>query len=280
MLELNNYKSVVATGNGGKTTNRFAFIPTTRVIDILEKENWIPAKISERRINKEENRGFQNHLIRFRRKEDLEVKAVVGEMLPEIILKNAHDGSSCFNLMAGLFRFVCGNGMIIADSTFATHKIKHIGFQDQNVIDAVFDVVKTTSMIMNKVNEFKEIIISKPEQLTLAESALIAKYGKPEQGTISEKFNLEYLMQPIRNADKLIRDTPHFYSTTSSNDNSLWNSFNILQEKLVEKGGRFAKNNSSYRTKKARGITSVSENVRVNQALWALTEKMAQIKTH
>ena len=52
MLELNNYKSVVATGNGGNTTSRFAFIPTTRVIDILEKENWIPAKISERRINK------------------------------------------------------------------------------------------------------------------------------------------------------------------------------------------------------------------------------------
>jgi hypothetical protein len=165
MLELNNYKSVVAQNHGGKTTDRFAFIPTTRVIDILDKAGWVPAKIAERRCNKEENRGFQNHLIRFRRKEDLEVKAVVGEMIPEIIVKNAHDGSSCFNIMAGLFRFVCGNGMIIADSTFATHRIKHIGFQDENVIDAVSDIVKTTPLIANKVSEFKEIIISKPKLL-------------------------------------------------------------------------------------------------------------------
>ena len=273
MLELNNYKSVVATNNGGKTTDRFAFIPTTRVIDILEKADWVPAKIAERRCNKEENRGFQNHLIRFRRKEDLEIKAVVGEMIPEIIVKNAHDGSSCFNIMAGLFRFVCGNGMIIADSTFATHRIKHIGFQDENVIDAVSDIVKTTPLIANKVFEFKEIIVSKPEQLVFAEAALLAKYGKPEQGTISEKFNLESLITPMRNTDR-------FASSYNSpvTENSLWNSFNILQEKLVEKGGRFARNN--YRTKRARAITSVSENVRVNQALWALTEKMAELKNN
>jgi hypothetical protein len=275
MLELNNYKSVVATNNGGKTTDRFAFIPTTRVIDILEKADWVPAKIAERRCNKEENRGFQNHLIRFRRKEDLEIKAVVGEMIPEIIVKNAHDGSSCFNIMAGLFRFVCGNGMIIADSTFATHRIKHIGFQDENVIDAVSDIVKTTPLIANKVSEFKEIIISKPEQLAFAEAALLAKYGKPEQGTISEKFNLESLILPVRRSDRFSPDKDAYGLNA---ENSLWNSFNVLQEKLVEKGGRFARNN--YRTKRARAITSVSENVRVNQALWSLTEKMAELKSN
>jgi hypothetical protein len=273
MLELNNYKSVVAQNHGGKTTDRFAFIPTTRVIDILDKADWVPAKISERHCNKEENRGFQNHLIRFRRKEDLEVKAVVGEMIPEIIVKNAHDGSSCFNIMAGLFRFVCGNGMIIADSTFATHRIKHIGFQDENVIDAVSDIVKTTPLIANKVSEFKEIIISKSEQLAFAEAALFAKYGKPEQGTISEKFNLDSLIAPMRNVDRLVGSYNHPIT-----ENSLWNSFNILQEKLIEKGGRFARNN--YRTKRARAITSVSENVRVNQALWALTEKMTELKNN
>jgi hypothetical protein len=200
----------------------------------------------------------------------LEIKAVVGEMIPEIIVKNAHDGSSCFNIMAGLFRFVCGNGIIIADSTFATHRIKHIGFQDENVIDAVSDIVKTTPLIANKVSEFKEIIISKPEQLAFAEAALLAKYGKPEQGTISEKFNLESLILPVRRDDRIT------YNATA--ENSLWNSFNILQEKLVEKGGRFARNN--YRTKRARAITSVSENVRVNQALWSLTEKMAELKSN
>ena len=128
-------------------------------------------------------------------------------------------------------------------------------------------------MIANKVFEFKEIIISKSEQLAFAEAALLAKYGKPEQGTISEKFNLDSLIAPMRNIDRLVGSYNHPVT-----ENSLWNSFNILQEKLVEKGGRFVRNN--YKTKRARAITSVSENVRVNQALWSLTEKMAELKNN
>ena len=262
-MDYQNFKSVMATGHN--KTDRFAFIPTTRVIDILEKERWMPIKVTEKRCHKEVNIGFQNHLIRFRRQEDMELEAIVNEMVPEIILKNAHDGTSQFQIMAGLYRFICANGMIIADSTFATHKIKHIGFQDQNVIDAVFDVVKTTPLIMSKVQEFKEIILNKNEQLVYAESALTAKYGNKEN--VSSKFNLPSLITPIRNADMF----------DARGNNTLWNTFNVIQEKLVERGGRFAVKQTS-RVGKSRGINSVTENVRVNQALWMLTEKMAELK--
>ena len=281
MVAIEGYKSVMAEGHSEKTSSKFAFIPTTRVVDILAKQDWLPAKVNEKRARVAENAGFQEHLIRFRRSEDMNQVAVVGELIPEIVLKNAHDGTASFSLMAGIYRFICRNGAVVADSTFNTHRIKHIGFQDENVIDAVFDVVKTTPLIMNKITDFKQITLNKPEQIAFAESALIAKYGHEETETLNTKFNLESLTIPIRWADTITPNGGVGRSELAKAENTLWNTFNVLQEKLVEKGGRFANsvNERGYvRTKKARGITSVSENIRVNQALWALTERMADLK--
>lgn len=274
--DLSRFKSINAESSFG-TSGKYAFIPTTRVISTLENQGWFPVKASEKRSKKAD--GFQEHLIRFRQSTE-NLPAVVGDILPEIVLKNSHDGLSSFQIMAGLFRLVCLNGMVIADSTFATHRIKHIGYKDQDVIDATFNVVRTTPLIMDKVQEFKQITLSPAEQMAFAETSLIAKYGqeKEDEPTIATRFNLANLVLPIRHQDRLSGDRG------TLTENTLWNSFNILQEKLVERGGRFARNIPTedrpynHGTKKARGITSVSENVRVNQCLWLLCEKMAELK--
>jgi hypothetical protein len=278
-MELQNYKSVVAQNHGGNTTERFAFIPTTRVIDLLQTQGWEPNKISEKAVRKESYRGFQTHLIRFRRIEDnINVNSLVTHanhivrrqdpltMFPEIILKNAHDGTAAFQIMAGIFRLVCSNGLIIADSMFQTHTIRHLGFQDQNVIDAVYDVMETTPKIMGRVDDFKQIELDRPEQIAFAEAALLAKYGEGDEKL--KKFDPEFLTYPRRNDDRM------GYGITR---NTLWNTFNVVQEKLVETGGKFAIGKRGQMAK-ARGVKSVSENIRINQALWALTEKMAELK--
>jgi len=40
----------------------------------------------------------------------------IDSLVPEIVLTNSHDGYASFQLMAGVFKFVCSNGMIVADS--------------------------------------------------------------------------------------------------------------------------------------------------------------------
>jgi hypothetical protein len=37
---------------------------------------------------------------------------ITGKEVPEIILLNSHDGSSSYQMIPGMFRFVCTNGMI------------------------------------------------------------------------------------------------------------------------------------------------------------------------
>lgn len=257
------------------TSSKYAFIPTTRVIDVMKHMEWFPVKATEKKAKKEDKVGFQSHMIRFRNIADLERPTEVNKLIPEIVLKNAHDGGGSFQMLAGLFRFICGNGMVVADATFQSHKIRHIGYQDQNVIDAVFDVVRTTPLIMNRVDDFKQVTLSVPEQLALGETALIAKYGQDTEEDIAEgntlrtRYNLQRLVRPIRQADYMNPEV-----------NSLWNVTNILQEKLVEHGGRFAvKAEGSYgRIVKARGVKSVTENIRINQAIWALAEKMRELK--
>lgn len=269
MEDLSKFKSINAEGAFG-TSGKYTFIPTTRVVNTLERQGWFPVKAGEKRARKFESIGFQEHLIRFRQQNEGVV--AVGGIIPEIVLKNSHNGLSSFQIMAGLFRLVCTNGMVVADSLFATHRIKHIGYKDQDVIDATFDVISKTPLIMDRVKQFQDVSLSVDEQFVFAESALVAKYGQ-EGKELTKKFDLERLMYPIRQQDRI-------NYTGRVSENTLWNSFNILQEKLVEKGGRFAVAPPTSRrlTKKARGISSVSENIRVNQALWQLTERMAELK--
>jgi len=56
----------------------------------------------------------------------------------------------------------------------------------------------------------------------------------------------------------------------------LWTTFNTVQENLIRGGlrGRTAKGNRTS----TRAVKGVSENVRLNKALWTLAEKMAQLK--
>lgn len=40
---------------------------------------------------------------------------IMGSQVPEIILLNSHDGSSSYQMLLGLFRQVCANGLIYVD---------------------------------------------------------------------------------------------------------------------------------------------------------------------
>lgn len=263
------YPSLTAAQPSNRVSDRYTFIPTTRIIDVLDREGWKVSRIQEKRSRVDELRGFGEHIVRFRRQQDFAMTAVVGEHVPEIVLTGAHDGTAAWQMMFGLYRFVCGNGAVVAENEYASHRILHKGFQNQNVIDAVYEVVETAPRVLNRVKDWRAIALTGDEQKAFAEAAIVAKYGSDDAG----KYNPVALIHPMRRDDMIITDF--------AGRNNLWNVYNIVQEKLVETGGRFATNSGARRRsniKTARGIQSVGENIRVNQALWMLAEKMAALK--
>jgi hypothetical protein len=58
-VDLNRFASVMATDHSAGTSVKYAFIPTTRVLDILERHNWLPSNVQEKRALKQSTRGFQ-----------------------------------------------------------------------------------------------------------------------------------------------------------------------------------------------------------------------------
>lgn len=279
-IDLSRFSSINAQGEAGDLSSRYSFIPTSRVVSVFEKHGFLPVHASEVRAKKDEHIGFQKHLIRFRQPNAL---PMLNECFPEIVLTNSHNGLSSFKLMSGLHRLVCYNGLVTAEGEQDKLTIRHTGYTDEQVSMAIEYLMGFLPGISEKVREFKEIEMTPDEQGVFVDAALTVRYD--QEVLEAKKFDTREILRPIRREDQAI---------------TLWNTFNIVQEKFIKGRGihtvnkadeleaerlmktdpRYARFNYRPRVKrtKSRGINAISENVRINQALWMLTERMADLK--
>ena len=151
---------------------RYSFLPTATVVDGLRAEGWAPVWAGEQRIRRSDRQGFQKHMIRLARVDDL--RRTQAER-PELVLVNSHDRSSAYQLHAGIFRFVCSNGMILADSVFARISIMHVNFEPSKVIEASFKIVREMPAIADLLEGYKA------RQLTTVERTRVRRSGLDPQ---------------------------------------------------------------------------------------------------
>ncbi len=237
-----------------QASNKYGFIPTSKVIEGLGDAGFHPIKAWQTNCRNRENIPFTKHLIRFR-KDGLEP---INGIIPEIILVNSHDCTTSYQIRGGAYRLVCQNGLIVGSDLFK-RSIKHQGDVTEKVISSASDIIEIFPKAVKIANEWKSIELSPKQKIAFAESALLLKWPNRELDV-----NPDYLTYPKRDAD-------------CSND--LWTTFNIIQEKLI-KGGVKYRTPEAYRPEnRTRPVNSVSENVRLNTALWCLTEKMAELCT-
>jgi hypothetical protein len=262
IIKLDSFASINAQAPAETVSSKYSFVPTTEVVDALAHKNWFPVKATQSRTRIEKHEGFQKHTIRFRNP-DLGSLTTKDSVFPEIVLGNAHNALSSFCLMAGLFRLVCTNGLIVSEGFVDTVRVKHIGYTRDAVFNAIDYITDKLPAVTGAVNQFQQIELTPDEQNIYAMSALHLKYD--EEVIDKGQFNISRLLAPVRLDDK---------------PPTLWNTFNTVQEKFI-KGGRFKvndKDNHKRTINKARGINSIDENIRVNKALWVLTQRMAEIK--
>lgn len=145
-VDLSRFASIQANHERETLSKKYSFIPTTRVMSAFADKGWYPVKAQEVRA-KEERIGFQKHLIRFRREGSA---PVLREIHPEIVLTNSHDGLASFKVMAGLFRLVCSNGLVVSEGGFNSISIRHMGYTDQEVHRAIEQVSDTVPAIVTR----------------------------------------------------------------------------------------------------------------------------------
>lgn len=247
--------SIFSTGGSEHVSARYGFIPTINVVKGLSEAGFHPVMAMQSRSRIEGRENFVKHVMRFRHENSAEKAGV----LPEIVLVNSHDGSTSYQLRAGIYRLVCSNGMIVGDEVFC-RRIKHQGEVVDRVVEAANDLIEIAPLSVQKAIEWKEIELPQEAKVYFAESAAMLKWN-PE-----EKEEKEF----ARISQALL--SPKRYEDTK---NDLWTTFNIVQENIIRGGVRYRTENGSRQ--RTRPVNSVGENVRLNTALWTLTEKMAQL---
>ena len=75
--------------------------------------------VTQTRVRHDDRRDYTKHMIRLRH-----ASQINGREANEIILLNSHDGTSSYQMLAGMFRFVCSNGLVCGD-TVADVRVPH-----------------------------------------------------------------------------------------------------------------------------------------------------------
>lgn len=243
-----------------RTSNRYTYIPTIDVVRGLESEGWLVTNATEQRVRDSSREGFQKHLLRFRHRDHMG-PAIVGAEVPEIVLVNSHDGSSTYQIDAGLFRFICTNGMVVASSQIETQRVRHSGDVVSKVIEGVYHIVDQVPAVLDQIEQSKHLALTGPEQAIFARAAMALRWDDPdESGFTPDQVNR------ARRREDVAPD--------------LWTSFNRVQENLVRgglQGSRIDANGRRQRTT-SREVKGIDQSVGLNRALWTLTEEMRKLK--
>ncbi len=236
------FAETAAPGRSG----RYTFIPTINAVDALRNEGFLPVYAGEARSRKPENFGFTRHVVRFRRADGFGA-----ELAPEVVLLNSHDGTSSYQLSAGIFRAVCSNGLIVADTTFETLRTRHSGNVVDDVIEGAYRVIENSEQISARVEDFRSVQLEQRQEIALAKASLRVRWDD------EAPIQAEDLLRARRRADI---------------GSDAFSCYNRIQENLI-RGGLRGRNANGGRTT-TRAVNSVSENVRINKALWTLTEAL------
>lgn len=235
-------------------SERYAYIPTRDLVAGMRDEGFLPVKVSQARARAEDRAGFGKHLIRFRREDQLAAPEA-----REVVLLNSHDGSSGFRLMAGVFRLVCANGLIVGQADNEI-RVRHSGNAVDNVIEGAYRVVNDFDAVQEQIEGMKALPMRPEHRQAFARAALALRFDEPENCGI----NPEQIMRPRR-----AEDTP----------GDLWTTFNVAQENIIRGGLRGIRRDENGRRQRTstRAVNGIDQNVALNRGLWVLAEEMRKL---
>jgi hypothetical protein len=245
--------SIFAEAAHGSRSERYTYIPTSTVLAGLRKEGFEPFMVCQSRVRDEGKREFTKHMLRLRH-----AAQINDAEANEVILLNSHDGTSSYQMLAGLLRFTCSNGLVCGDVVDDV-RIRHSGQIVDNVIEGAFRVLDGFEQVREHRDGMRAITLEPAEAEVFARSALALKYEpdstKPAPVTESQ------ILAPRRAADM---------------KSDLWTTLNKVQENMV-RGGLPART-SNGRRQRTRAVQGIDQSVKLNRALWMLAEEMKKLK--
>lgn len=232
-------------------SDRYTYIPTSTVLNKLRNEGFQPFMVCQTRVRCDERREHTKHMIRLRH-----ASQINGSEANEIILLNSHDGSSSYQMLAGMFRFVCQNGLVYGDTVMDV-RVPHKGDVTNQVIEGAYVVLSSFDRVLESRDAMRTINLDNKEAEVFAQAALALKYDPDVPTPVTE----DQILKPRRRDDQ---------------GQNLWSVFNRVQENLT-KGGLPGRTITGNR-QRTRPVSGIDQNVRLNRSLWLLAEGLQKLK--
>lgn len=253
------YAFAEAPTNPG-VSEKYTYANTETVINDMARLGWYPVEAKQCR-HKKGSSGIRSFHMLAMESADPRTNIVDQngnvEAKVRIIIQNSHDGFNSFRFMMGCYRFVCSNGCIVADAQFADFSIRHINYSFDELRGIVAKVMDSVPTTIDKMNAMNTTILTDDQKREMAvETYKIRKGYAPEDDINVDDQTVEDLLTPVRTEDE---------------GNSLWNVFNVLQEKMIK--GSFMAPGKNGKNRKQRPITSIKKDLDYNERLWAVAEQ-------
>lgn len=247
--------SVFATEPWHGMSERYKFIPTYHVLDILGDMGFRPIRALQSSSRIEGKSDYTRHMLRLRHDNHLGALAV-GDEFPELILTNSHDGASTYVIEFGIHRKICMNGLCVSNPGAASrHSIRHQGSEhdfDRRVVDVTEMIADSAPQAIRQVSEWKGIELSQRQRVALARNAITFR-------------------------DATVINPANFLGARRTADSGadVWTTLNVIQENVMRGGVRGY--NADHRRVRTRPVNSVDAELRFNRHLWETTQTLVSM---
>jgi hypothetical protein len=254
---------------------RFTPVPTIDVVDGLRAAGFQPFAAKQAKCREEGRADFTKHLVRFRRPDQNNGHWVNDDAIAEVVLVNANDGTSSYQLYAGIFRTLCLNGLFVADSAIQSVRVGHTGKIIDKVVEGSYAVLEQTTKALEVRDQWAGIELAPREQMAFARAAHALRFEEREEGAQPNAIQPEHMLKVRRDADQ---------------PGNLWTVFNRVQENALKggltaftKAGHYANEQGETvykpsRRVETRAVKGIDQDVKLNKALWTLAQEMAALK--
>lgn len=257
--------SIFATDKHESRSERFQPIATIDIVRGLAEHGFQPFTVKQGKSRIEGKELFTKHLIRFRH---VDTKVELGQLVPEIGLRNANDGTASYHLFLGLWRTACSNALVSDGKIVADCRVSHSGKRERvldNVIEGTYRVLGEKDLVLGEVDTWRGITFDREQALAYGAGVRALRFGDAEGNLTPQGEAIEpaQLIRPRRIEDR---------------GQDLYTLFNVAQEHALKGGihGTARNANGQRRAFTTRAINGVEDDVKVNRALWAFTKALAE----
>lgn len=241
-------------------SEKYKFISSKEIVEQFERAGFELNSVTY--PNRSKRSEFRAHSMRFRSPNVVPTGDLKNEYHPEIIVVNSHDGTHACKILAGVFRFVCSNGLVVGNS-IVNQRIVHIGYKPAQIGTAIDFICQQLPTVQGLVKQMQET--------QLDDRQLDAFLQRVAIETIEQRLG--------KHQERVSVDLDSLDRARRSDDtgNTLWCVFNRVQENLLRYNNALTYITVDGKRHTVRKVTGVREQIGVNQMLWnSATETLKQ----